>query len=271
LKKFKGKCTAPGKEYIGRNFLEAEIMEATFQQIISAFVDKHGLSKGQVIAEIERTFSSMLSRWHRKNVVVVFTDGRLSALGYHDDIAGPTQTPIDLTTMRGRNTIIRILDRNLSTAACLDEVSRYKRKEKNIAWGEVISREEENLGIELDMEFGVSLYATCPLQYLGNHERRLLLIGDRKLFHIRRVESVMLGDIPRTQITVDRVSKTLVVRLIKRQLSPKFQATKLRCIKRYVGHKSFVQTNQYIPKKAIIAAAEELGEHIQVDVIRERM
>ncbi len=245
-------------------------MEAAFHQIINAFVDKYGLSKGQVIAEIERTFSSMLSRWHRKNVVVVFADDQLSALGYHDDASGPIQMPIDLATLRGWNTIKRILDKNLSTAACLDEVSRFKRKEKGIVWGEIISRDEENLGIELGMEFGVSLYATCPLHYLGKHERMQLLQGDRKYFHIRRVESVMIGDIPRTQITVDRVSKTLVVKLIARQLSPKFQKTKIRCIKRYVGHKSFVQSSQYLPQKVILEAAEELGEHIQVNVTRER-
>lgn len=245
-------------------------METTFHQIINAFIDKHGLSKGQVIAEIERTFSSMLSRWHQKNVVVVFTDDQLSALGYHDDAAGPTQIAIDLATMRGWNTIKRILDRNLSTAACLDEVSKYKRKEKEIVCGEVISREEECIGVELEMDFGVSLYGTCPLQYLGKHERGQLLIGERKFFHIRRVESVMFGDIPRTQITLDRVSKTLVVKLIRQQLSPKFQDVKLCCIKRYVGHKSFVQSSMYLPKKVILEAAEELGEHIQVNVARKR-
>jgi hypothetical protein len=245
-------------------------MDATFHQVINAFVDKHGLSKGQVIAEIERTFSSMMSRWHRKNVVVVFTDDQLSALGYHDDSGGPAQAPIDIKTMRGWNTIKRILDRNLSTAACLDEVGKYKRKEKNIVWGEVISRDETSLGVELDIEFGVDLYGTCPLHYLGKHERDLLLIGDKKFFHIRRVESVMVGDIPRTQITVDRVSKTLVVKLIRQQLSPKFQDIKLRCPKRYVGNKSFVHSSKYLPKKVILQAAEELGEHIQVNVIRER-
>jgi hypothetical protein len=245
-------------------------METTFRQIINAFIDKHGLSRGQVIAEIERTFSSMLSRWHRKNVVVIFQNNQLSALGYHDDIAGPTQTPIDLATMRGWNTIKRILDKNLSTAACLDEVSRYKHKEKDIVLGEIIARNEKNLGIELDMEFGVLLYATCPLQYLGNHERRQLLIGDRKFFHLRRVESVMFGDVPRTQITVDRVSKTLVVKLIKHQLKPNFHDIKLRCIRRYVGHKSFVESSRYLPKKIIIEVADELGEHIQVNVIQER-
>ena len=245
-------------------------MDTTLHRIIDAFVDKHGLSKGQIIAEIERTFSSMLSRWHRKNVVVVFADDQLSALGYHDDSGGPAQVPIDIKTMRGWNTIKRILDKNLSTAACLDEVGRYKRKEKDIVWGEVISRDETSLWVELDIEFGVDLYGTCPLQYLGKHERDQLLKGDKKFFHIRRVESVMVGDIPRTQITVDRVSKTLVVKLIRQQLSPKFRDIKLRCAKRYVGHKSFVQSSKYLPKRAILKAAEELGEHIQVNVIRER-
>ena len=245
-------------------------METTFHQIINAFVDKYGLSKGQVIAEIERTFSSMLSRWHRKNVVVVFADDQLSALGYHDDAAGPIQMPIDLATLRGWNTIKRILNKNLSTAACLDEVSRYKRKEKNIVQGEVISRDEKSLGVELDMEFGVSLYATCPLHYLGKHERGQLLVGDKKFFHIRRIESVIFGNIPRTRVIVDRVSKNLVVKLIKQQLNPQFHDIKLHCIKRYVGHKSFVRSSQYLPPKVIIEAAEELDEHIQVNVVQER-
>ncbi len=245
-------------------------MDIAFHQIIDAFVDKHGLSKGQVIAEIERTFSSMLSRWHRKNVVVVFTGDQLSALGYHDDYAGPVQVPIDVNTMRGWNTIKRILDKNLSTTACLEEVGKYKRKEKAIVRGEVISRHETSLGVELEMEFGVALYGTCPLHYLSKHERGQLFIGDKRFFHIRRVESVMVGYIPRTQIIVDRVSKTLVVKLIRQQLSPKYQDIKLRCTKRYVGHKSYVDSSQYLPRKVILKAAEELGEHIQVNVVQER-
>ena len=243
-------------------------METSYHQIINGFVDKHGLSRGQVIAEIERTFSSMLSRWHRKNVVVIFADGRLSAIGYHDSAIGPVQTPVELTTMRGWNTIKRILDKNLRTAACMDEVSKYKRKEKSAVWGRIISRNKTCLNIELEMEFGVSLYADCPLQYLGKHERHHLLIGEKRAFHLRRVESVMLGDTPRTQVTVDRVSKTLVEQLIKDNLSPQDKKTKLRCQKRYVGKKSFIESTAFLPKKVIIATSQELGEHIQVKVVR---
>lgn len=245
-------------------------MDTPYHQIINAFVDKHRLSRGQVIAEIERTFSSMLSRWHRKNVVVVFADGQLSAVGYHDGIAGPVQMPIDLTTMRGWNTIKRILDKNLSTAACLDEVSRYKQKEHSVVWGEVCSRTEDSLDIELEMEFGVTLYASCPLQYLGKHERHRLLLGDRKAFHLRRVESVMIVDVPRTQITVDRVSRTLVEQLLRQRLSPKYREIRLCCRKRYVGLKSFVESSTFIPKTVILETARELGEHIQVSVTKRK-
>ncbi|MBM9514254.1 hypothetical protein [Desulfogranum marinum] len=245
-------------------------METGYDHIIRAFVDKHGLSRGQVIAEIERTFSSMLSRWHQKNVVVVFADGQLSAIGYHDHPTGPVQTPIDLKSMRGWNTIKRILDTNLSTAACMDEVSTYKRKEKSIVWGKVISRNEKELHVELEMEFGIPLYAHCPLPYLGQHERHQLLIGDRRAFHLRRVESILIGNTPRTQFTVDRVSKALVELLIKDKLSPKYRQTKIRCQARYVGKKSFVESDRFVSKQAILETAEELGEHIQVKIIKRK-
>ena len=79
----------------------------------------------------------------------------------------------------------------------------------------------------------------------------------------------MLGDIARTELTIDRVSKTLVERLITDELPPK-KEIKVRCSKRYVGHKSFVESTTFIPKKIILRAAQELGEHIQVKVVRDK-
>ena len=245
-------------------------METSYHHIIAAFIDKYRLSRGQVIAEIERTFSSMLSRWHRKNVVVVFSEGQLLAVAYHDDAAGIIQTPIDLAAMRGWNTIKKILDKNLSMAACFDEVSKYKHRENSVIWGEVISQNETSMGVELEMEFGVTLYARCPLKYLGKHERNQLCVGDRRAFHLRRVESVLLGDTPRTQITVDRISKSLVEQLLKEQLGPASSKMTIRCQKRFVGQKSFIESSAYIPKKAILSTSKELGEHIQVRIIAQK-
>lgn len=79
----------------------------------------------------------------------------------------------------------------------------------------------------------------------------------------------MLGDTPRTQLTVDRVSKTLVERLLAEAIPPK-KEIKIQCYKRYVGKKSFVESSVYIPKKLILRTSRELDEHIQVKVVRGR-
>ncbi len=243
-------------------------METSYQTIINSFVDAYGLSRGQVIAEIERTFSSMLSRWHRKNVVVIFAEGQLLALGYHDGPDGPVQASVDMTTLRGWNTIKRILDRNLRIAASLDAVAKYKRKEKHVFWGDIVFRTSEELGVEIELEFGVSMLASCPLNYLGRHERDRLHPYARRAFHLRRVESVMVGDTPRIQITVDRVSKTLPEKLLLLQLESHCHGIRISCRKRYVGHKSFLTSNCFVPKNVILATARELGEHVELRVVR---
>ena len=51
------------------------------------------------MAEIEKSFSSILSKWHGQEIVVIFSDDQLMALGYHQALGVVQQTPIDLTTM----------------------------------------------------------------------------------------------------------------------------------------------------------------------------
>lgn len=236
--------------------------------IISDLIDKYHLSKSQVVAEIEKTFSSMLSRWHQRNVVVVYTtEGSLEAVAYHNTSNGPEQIPIDISsTTRGLNTIKRILDKNLSKSSCFEEVDHCKRKEHEVFWGKIIGRDEKCLSVELQLEFGVTLYATCPLKLIGKHERDFLHLGDIKAFHLRRVDTVLIGDVTRTQITLDRVSKNLVEKLLVNDLQLSLSGMKVVCTKRYVGHKSFVDSNCFLPKKSIEKVSKELGEHIQITV-----
>jgi hypothetical protein len=239
--------------------------------IIQEFVDKYSLNKGQVVAEIEKTFSSMLSRWHRQNIVAIYTTEGLSAVAYLSSAIGPEQIPIDISSaMRGQNTLRRILDKNLSKAASCDEVARYKKQEGEMVWGDVIGRNEAHLDVELQMEFGVKLLATCPLQYIGKHERDFILKGDRKAFHLRRVETISMGDVSRTHIIVDRVSKALVERLLVSELRSNINNIRLTCTRRFAGRKSFVETNSFIPKNTILKASRELDEHIQVTLRKNR-
>jgi len=235
-----------------------------YQNIISSFVNKYGLPRGQVVAEIEKTFSSMLSQWHQQDVVAIFSDNQLTAFGYHRNSAETIQIPIELTKMRGWNTIKRILDKNLSNAACLETVKFYKRKEHCIHWGEIIKKDNKNnFVVEIELEPGEVVYATCLSNHLGVHERNIVTVGQQRAFHIRRIDSVIENDTPRVKVLVDRVSKHLVEGLIRSKLDSTF---KIRCTKRYVGQKSFVESSAFIPKTVILGVSRELNEHIQVKV-----
>jgi len=219
------------------------------------------------MAEIEKTFSTMLSKWHGQEIVVLFGDDQLMALGYHDAPGMVKQTPIELTTMRGWNTIKKLLDKNLAKAACLKEVASYKQKEREMRWGEIIKRQANgSFYVEIEIETGKPIIAVCSCNHIGIHEHDQLMVGQRRAFHLRRVDPVYLHDIPRVKVVVDRVSKALVETLLLDQL--KDRKIKICCLSRYVGHKSFVESNIFLPKKAILAAARELNEHIQVKVVK---
>ena len=235
-----------------------------YQNIISSFVNKYGLTRGQVVAEIEKTFSSMLSQWYRQDVVAMFSENQLIAFGYHRNSSETIQVPIELTTMRGWNTIKRILDENLSNAACLEIVKMYKRKEHRIYWGEIIKKDNKsNFIVEIELEPGDVVYATCLSNHLGVHERKVVTVGQKRAFHIRRIDPVIKNNIPKVKVLVDRVSKYLVEGLIRLKLDSTF---KIRCTKRYVGQKSFVESSAFIPKTVILDVSRELSEHIQVTI-----
>ena len=242
-------------------------MNTQYNDILSSFVDKYGLTRGEVMAEIEKTFSSMLSRWHGQNIIVLFTEGKLKAIGYNDMNGMTSQIPIELTSMRGWNTIKRILDTNLGKAACLQEVAALKRQEREIRWGKIAKIQKDGaLCVEIEIEDGKAIFADCPLNYIGLHERKRFHVGQRRAFHLRRVEPVFLKDTPRVKVIVDRVSKTLVEKLLQSHLQD--SKVNIRCLNRYVGRKSFVESSAFLPKKAILATSRELNEHVQVKVVR---
>lgn len=243
-------------------------METAYQDIILSFIDKYGLSRGQVIAEIEKTFSSMLSRWHGQSVIIMFSDDQLQAIGYHQKFGMMEQVPIGITTMRGWNSIRRILDKHLEKAACLQEVARYKRKEHQLQWGEIIKKKDGSLYVEIEIETGTPVIAVCPGNHVGIHEREKLTVGQRRAFHLRRVEPVLLKNTARVMVGIDRVSKTLVEKLLQSQLENENKKAHIHCLARYVGHKSFVESTAFLPKKIILATSRELHEHIQVKVVK---
>ena len=241
------------------------------QQIITSLVNKHGLTRAEIMAEIEDVFASQLSQWYRLPVMAFFReDLRLEAVAYNNSGGVVMQRLVDLSEIKGRGTLRRQLMSNLAKAAVIKQATRYKCFERELLWGKVTACDpEQALYVETEVIPGERVTAICPINRVGIHERHAggFAIGSTRAFHLRRVELMILHDTPRLNVVVDRVSKTLVENLLRSQLGPGAEMVKLRCVKRYVGHKSLVLSSRRLPKAVIIAVDRELKERLQVQVV----
>ena len=242
------------------------------QEIIASFTDKYGLTKTEIMAEIENVFSAILSQWYRLEVMVFFRENfQLEAVAYNNSGGVIMQKPVDLSEIKRRNTLKRNLETNLAKAVVLKQANLYKFYERELRWGEITASDpEHNLYVETEVIPGELVMAICPLNRIGLHERHTenFSVGRKRAFHLRRVEPIYLNGIPRLKVVVDRVSKNLVVSLLRSQIGDDAEKIKLRCVKRYVGHKSIVLTTKPLPKKAIIAVDRELKERVQVKFVK---
>jgi hypothetical protein len=242
------------------------------QNIISIFTKKYGLTRNEVVTEVEKVFSGILSRRYGCEVMAVFgQDLQLEAVAYNETGGVTRQRIIELENIRGWNTIKKHLEKSLLEASVLKQTRQYKFYERELRWGEITAIDaEKNYHIEMEVISGEMVIAVCPLNRIGLHERSSgdFSIGEKRAFHVRRVDPVFLHGTPRLKVVVDRVSKTLVETLLKEQIGFSARKMMIRCTKRYVGQKSFVVTSRRIPKPAIMAVTRELKEHMQVRVDR---
>ena len=92
------------------------------QHIINSLTAKYRITNSEVMTEIEKVFSSMLSEWYRAEVMVFFrVDMQLEAVAYNSVGGVIMQRMIDFTTVRGLNTLQKNLEGNLSRAALLKQ------------------------------------------------------------------------------------------------------------------------------------------------------
>jgi hypothetical protein len=138
-----------------------------------------------------------------------------------------------------------------------------------LLWGEIFrSTPDGSFIIEAELRPDEPIIAVCPLNHVGLHERQSshLKKGQRRAFHPHRVEPVRLNGLPRIKMVVDRVSKTLTENLLLFHLGDQTDQLKIRCVKRFVGHKSVVLANKRLPKKVIVAVDKELRERVEVHI-----
>ena len=243
------------------------------QSIIASLASRHGLSRAEVLLEIESAFSALLSRWYRREVLVHFRqDLGLEAVAYVKVNGIVHQRVIDLPEMLGRQRLSDYLERHLETAGVCQLVRRYKPCEHSLLWGEIVGIDAEgNLRVAAEILPGEQVLALCPLNRIGVHERCAggFQLGQRRAFHLRRVEAMERNGIARVQVVLDRVAKTLVETLLREYLGAEAGRIRCHCLKRYVGHRSLVVTDRRLPKAAILGVDHELRERVEVRILRQ--
>ena len=242
------------------------------QSIILSLASRHALSPTEVIQEIESAFARQLSQWYRHEVMVFLRkEMRLEIVAYSKKDGLPVQHILDLPTVLSRNQFKSILENHLATAAVIKQVRLLKSFERRLFWGEVVrNRTGDHLMVETEIIPDELIIAICPVNRIGLHERNAgrFQPGQRRAFHLRRIEPVLVNGTPRTKVVLDRVSKTLTENLLRHHLGDAARRFHFRCLTRYVGHKSIVLTTRRLPREVIIAVDRELQERIEVRIVK---
>lgn len=244
-----------------------ERVQASVHETTRLLAIKHGLTIAEVVTVTERLFTTALEKWYGHDVVAILDEEEgLTANSYknsHGIILQHNIEPLMLKRfMTGKTP--RTLSLALEKFKVAKESAAYQRHKNEIRWGEVIGFEPDGtIRVEIEIEPNEKIIAFCPRNRLGVHERHLIRTSQRRAWHLRMVEPVLINGTPRVKVTVDRVSKHLTTGLL-RELFPGING--INCVKRYVGRKSFVVTPVLLPKKAIMAVKEELNEHLQINI-----
>ncbi|ADW19262.1 hypothetical protein Despr_3130 [Desulfobulbus propionicus DSM 2032] len=242
------------------------------QSIILSLASRYALSTAEVIQEIESAFARQLSQWYRQEVMVFLREGmQLEVVTYGPRNGLPVQHILDLPAVLSRNQFTTILENHLAMAAVIKQVRLLKGFERRLLWGEVVrNRAGDHLLVETEIIPDEPIIAICPVNRIGLHERHTgrFQPGQRRAFHLRRIEPVLVNGTPRTKVILDRVSKTLTENLLRYYLGDAAHRFHFRCLTRYVGHKSVVLTTRRLPHQVIIAVDRELQERIEVRIVK---
>lgn len=271
---------APAREREEQDGMEKKIwqignvifMGVDISGIIDEFVAKYGFSRKRVITEIEKTFSIMLSRWYRMEVIALYSKGKLIVFGYVKSEGCYVQKGINFTSknLKGWNTLKRLIKQNMARAASCEQYYLH-RNAGTMGWGTVVKIVPgEKLFVHLESMNGLEVYANCPLAGIGIYERLNgnFAVGRKRAFGVKAIHPVTVNGVARISIELSRTVKHLPALLLTEQV--RNRQTRIRCVKRFPGKKSFVISNRFVPKSMILKIEDELHEHIQVRYERKK-
>lgn len=244
------------------------------QIIVTELAQQYGLSDYEVISTLEDLFSQQLSRWHEETVLVrILEDYSLDATALNPltgnlESRKVTASSLKISSTKGFNSIRKQITKLLYRKATIREASVYNQFLHEVVPGEValVDKITGRLYVEIELLRGQTITAICEYQHQTPYMKQNAhyLVGEKMQFHLFKIEMVELQGVPRINIYVDRTSKILVTKLLKRELNGSSARTRLTCVKRIVGGYSLVLSSQRLPQTAIVAVDRELRERIKV-------
>jgi len=240
------------------------------QSTLLALGDRYSLSQKEILAELESILSEALSERYRLEITCHLRENLQIEIISHKFQDGVIKQHLaHIPKNLHYSKIQTLLEYRLVTSSVINQVRRLKTYEKQMIWGQISHKSPDgHIYIETEILPAEPLVAICPTNRVGIHERHRphLQKGQVRAFHLRHVDPVLLNGLPRVKIVVDRVSKTLTENLLLFHLGEKAHQFQIRCVKRFVGHKSVVLAKKPLPKDVIIAVDRELRERIEVHI-----
>lgn len=240
------------------------------QSTLLSLADEYSLTQQEILAELQSILSETLSERYRLEITAHLRENfRIEIISQKFQDGVVKQHLVHIPKSLKYSKIQALLKYRLTTSSVIKKVRHLKTREKEMVWGQISHNSPDgHIYLETEIFPEEPLVAICPLNRVGIHERLRphLQKGQVRAFHLRRVDAVLLNGLPRLKIVVDRVSKTLTENLLLYHLDDQAHKFQIRCVKRFVGHKSVVLAKKPLPKNVIVAVDRELRERIEVHI-----
>lgn len=244
---------------------------------VSALALKHNLPEWVVREEIEKTVSQTLSSWYGHKIEGIFTStspGKFELFCY-----GRKDGAFNVWTMQfesiGKNSlreISEILEINLKARRTIRDFEQAKGLTGSVM-AALIRRISPTGDIyaEITSASGPGFVGVCAVSDQPKKERGRYRRGEILKFYVKKVFVTCFSTPSRLRIKLSRNNKRLVERLLVEELRRLDDYdTRVKCVLRFPGGFSRLETSGKIPRAVIKKVADEIKEGLIVSYARNK-
>jgi len=234
---------------------------------------KYNLPERVVVEELEKTLSEVFSEWYGHTVDAFLPDsGKLEFLGFGHRDGEFKSFRLDVGSRYIRPIFKRLADKlaaRLLTRQTLGDYEQIKNLLHKAVTGQVMRTDGSSgtLYVEINVAANRNAFlGVCGIREQPAKERGNYFSGETLAFYVLRIVPFKNGDDSRLEIALSRTTKSLVERIIEKELqSADVFGIKINCYHRLPGIECYVRTSGRIPKKIIETVSRELKENVYVE------